>query len=57
MEERIKQYAETLPGSKGIGKAYHNNTLSLIRYADDFVIVHEDLTVVTRCREIFSEWL
>ncbi len=31
--------------------------LSLIRYADDFVILHEDITVVQRCMEIISEWL
>jgi RNA-directed DNA polymerase len=29
----------------------------LIRYADDFVILHENITVVQRCREIISEWL
>ncbi|MBG1260631.1 group II intron reverse transcriptase/maturase [Nostoc sp. BAE] len=29
----------------------------LIRYADDFVILHEDITVVQRCTEIISEWL
>ncbi len=53
MEERIKQYAETLPGRK-----HHNrNSLSLIRYADDFVILHEDITVVQRIRDIISEWL
>jgi RNA-directed DNA polymerase len=32
-------------------------TPQLIRYADDFVILHEDITVVQRCREIISEWL
>ncbi|HEY9692863.1 MAG TPA: group II intron reverse transcriptase/maturase [Oculatellaceae cyanobacterium] len=53
MEERIKQVAETLPGNK-----YKNRkSLSLIRYADDFVILHEDITVVQRCSEIISEWL
>jgi len=31
--------------------------VTLIRYADDFVILHEDITVVQRCREIISEWL
>jgi len=36
----------------------HDNrcSLSLIRYADD-LIMHEDITVVQRCREIISEWL
>ncbi|MHC5833449.1 MAG: reverse transcriptase domain-containing protein, partial [Nostoc sp.] len=53
MEERIKQYAETLKGRKRDNR----RSLSLIRYADDFVILHENLTVVQRCREIISEWL
>jgi len=53
MEERIKQVAETLPR----GKRDNRKALSLIRYADDFVILHEDLTVVQRCKAIISEWL
>lgn len=53
MEERIKRHAETLKGSKRDNRS----NLSLIRYADDFVILHEDVTVVQRCREIISEWL
>jgi RNA-directed DNA polymerase len=32
-------------------------SLSLIRYADDFVVLHEDKAVVQRCREIISDWL
>ncbi|KAB8321246.1 group II intron reverse transcriptase/maturase [Tolypothrix campylonemoides VB511288] len=57
MEERIKQFADTLPTRGGFGKRDNRKSLSLIRYADDFVILHEDLTVVQRCREIISEWL
>ncbi|WP_228012943.1 group II intron reverse transcriptase [Nostoc edaphicum] len=53
MEERIKQYAETLKG----WKQKNRKALSLIRYADDFVILHENITVVQRCKEIISEWL
>lgn len=53
MENRIKQYAETLKGSKRDNR----RALSLIRYADDFVVLHENITVVQRCREIISEWL
>ncbi|HEY9691705.1 MAG TPA: group II intron reverse transcriptase/maturase [Oculatellaceae cyanobacterium] len=53
MEERIKQVANTLPGNKRDNR----QALSLIRYADDFVILHEDITVVQRCKEIISEWL
>ncbi|MFZ1026342.1 MAG: group II intron maturase-specific domain-containing protein, partial [Limnoraphis robusta] len=32
-------------------------SLTLIRYADDFVILHEDINAVQRCKEIISEWL
>jgi RNA-directed DNA polymerase len=53
MEERIKQFAETLKGKKRDNR----NALSLIRYADDFVIIHEDLNVVKKCQEIIAEWL
>jgi RNA-directed DNA polymerase len=57
MEEQIKQFAETLPTRNGKGKRDNRNSLSLIRYADDFVILHEDITVVQRCKEIISGWL
>ncbi|VXD23843.1 group II intron reverse transcriptase/maturase [Planktothrix paucivesiculata] len=53
MEERVKRYAETLKG----GKRTNRKSLSLIRYADDFVIIHEDLSVVKKCQEIIDDWL
>jgi RNA-directed DNA polymerase len=55
MEERVKQYAKTLKGNKS--KVNNRSALSLIRYADDFVIIHEDLSVVKKCQEIIAEWL
>lgn len=33
------------------------NPPNIIRYADDFVVLHEDKSVVQRCREMISEWL
>ena len=53
MEERIKEFARTLKGNK---KA-NQDSLSLIRYADDFVIIHEDLGVIKSCQQIIEEWL
>ena len=53
MEEKVMQYAETLKGCK----ANNRQALSLIRYADDFVIMHENLSVVMKCQEIIAEWL
>lgn len=29
----------------------------VIRYADDFVILHEDLSTVQKCQEIIADWL
>ena len=53
MEERIKEYAATWKGKKRDNK----NSLSLIRYADDFVIIHEKLEVIEECQKIISDWL
>jgi len=53
MEERVKQFAETLKGQKRSNR----EALSLIRYADDFVIIHKDLNVVKKCQEIIANWL
>jgi len=55
MEERIKQYAVTLKG--GLSKYNNRQALSLIRYADDFVIIHEDINVILKSQEIITEWL
>ncbi|MEA5601968.1 group II intron reverse transcriptase/maturase [Nostoc sp. UHCC 0252] len=62
MEERIKKFAKTLDMKKSTGKGQVSwqvkcKSLTLVRYADDFVILHKDITVVQRCREIISEWL
>ncbi len=61
IETRIKQefpdmnytMRETWFHSKGT----HFKPPNIIRYADDFVILHENKAVVQRCREIISEWL
>ncbi|MBE9161007.1 group II intron reverse transcriptase/maturase [Tychonema sp. LEGE 06208] len=53
MEARVMQYAETLKGKKRDNRY----ALGLIRYADDFVIIHEDLNVVLKCKEIIADWL
>jgi RNA-directed DNA polymerase len=56
MEERIKkEFPKRDTSIKGKRITY--NAAQLIRYADDFVILHEDITVVQRCRDIISEWL
>jgi len=63
-KELLTKYAQQL----GLGKEVEilNNEefgrkrtteVSLIRYADDFVILHKDLAVVQGCQRIISDWL
>ncbi|QIR37254.1 group II intron reverse transcriptase/maturase [Tolypothrix sp. PCC 7910] len=56
MEKRIK---ESFPrrGTIKNGERIFYNAAHLVRYADDFVILHEDITVVQKCKEIIFEWL
>ena len=61
MEEHIKKFSETLEMRDDRGRminyAHKRSSLNLIRYADDFVILHQNHSVVQSCREIISEWL
>ncbi len=34
-----------------------NKVANLIRYADDFVILHPDITVIHKCQQVVAEWL
>ena len=53
MEECLNKFAETLKGRKRDNKY----ALSIIRYADDFVILHEDIKVVLQAKTVIQEWL
>jgi len=49
MENRVKQV---------VGNTINQRKeISLIRYADDFVIIHKDIEVVIACQKIIAEWL
>ncbi|WP_375509693.1 group II intron reverse transcriptase/maturase [uncultured Nostoc sp.] len=61
IEERIKQAFPEMSHTRR-ETWYHKKgtefkSPNIIRYADDFVILHENKAVVQRCREIISEWL
>jgi RNA-directed DNA polymerase len=63
MEKMLMEFAKTLdmrrndkPNSQ-ISWQQKVKSLTFVRYADDFVLIHKDLTVVQRCREKISEWL
>ncbi len=63
MENMLMEFAKTLdmrrkskPNSQ-IGWKEKVKSLTFIRYADDFLLIHSNLNVVQRCRELISEWL
>lgn len=51
--EAVKQFACSLAGNK----RDNERAISLIRYADDFVILHEDLEMVKACQTVIENWL
>lgn len=53
LENRLKQFAASLPGRK----KDNINSLTMVRYADDFVVLHPDISVITRIKQIVAEWL
>jgi len=55
MENMVKTFAETLKG-KG-SRTNKRDAISLIRYADDFVVLHENLEVIKQCQEKINSWL
>jgi len=62
LEEYIKQWAETWKGYKDenghrLGKSTKRQTISLIRYADDFVVLHKDKSVIQQAKGLITNWL
>jgi len=62
LEERIKTYAESLKrksksGHRWLGPQAKRDLLGYIRYADDFVILHDEREVVEECKNITEQFL
>jgi len=53
MEIELKKFASTWKGRKN----RNESSLSIIRYADDFVILHKDIERITQCKKIIENWL
>jgi RNA-directed DNA polymerase len=47
----------SFPDKKRINGQYQNWKPQVVRYADDFVILHPDKTVIEECKIIASKWL
>ena len=61
MINMIKEYAKTLilrdKNGEKISPSRSVKSLTLIRYADDFLVFHNNLEVIYKCRDLISLWL
>ncbi|MDJ0718951.1 MAG: group II intron reverse transcriptase/maturase [Prochloraceae cyanobacterium] len=62
IEEKLNQYALTLnhlkhPNGRKYDRKQRVRSLTYIRYADDFIVLHEEKTVIENCKQIIREWL
>ncbi|NEQ39899.1 MAG: group II intron reverse transcriptase/maturase [Okeania sp. SIO3I5] len=53
MEKVVKDYARSLPGKKD----KNEQQISLIRYAEDFVILHPEIEVIQNCKALIEKFL
>jgi RNA-directed DNA polymerase len=62
LEKMLMGYAENAKGwrslrGSNLSKRDRVKSLSFIRYADDFVLIHKDKNIVLECKELISAWL
>lgn len=58
MENHIKEWIQTKPlNNTQRGKKAKSQSISLIRYADDFVILHYDKQIIEEAKDVISKWL
>ena len=57
LETYISKVPLRYPNGRSMKKEDKINSLTYIRYADDFVVLHSEKAVILKCREIISQWL
>ena len=56
LEDLIKESFPRKQGHRG-GKYWESRTPNIIRYADDFVVLHKDIEVIKQCKSLIETWL
>ncbi len=57
LKEWIKNKTIRCPRGKPLPKSKKEQSLGVIRYADDFLILHKDLEIINEAKEITKQWL
>lgn len=61
LEQRLKEFSTSFDMKRGNGyqlSACHKaQSLAVIKYADDFVVIHKDKEAVLKCKTVVIDWL
>lgn len=57
LENHLKQFITNFPAPTGRGTLAKQKALSIVRYADDFVIIHVDKQILEKCIDETKIWL
>jgi len=57
LEEYIKQWTENLKIEGIAGRNIKRQSIALIKYADDFVVLHKDKSVIQQAKGLIKNWL
>lgn len=57
LKEQVKDIPMVWASGESIRPSRRSETLGVVRYADDFVVLHHDLEVILKCRDAISTWL
>lgn len=56
MEKLLDNHVENIP-FQGLSRRDRIKALGFVRYADDFVVIHEDINILIQCKQVLTEWL
>ena len=57
IKELVCQYKILSPSGRPMNTKDKRQSVSLIRYADDFLIIHDDIDILNKCIEVITQWL
>ena len=57
LKEWVTQFPAYNPGKSLLSKKARSSRLTLVRYADDFVLLHPEESVINKAKVLLSKWL
>ena len=57
LKRDLLQYSKSKSGAKRKREGKYMTAISIIKYADDFVVLHESKDIILKAREFIADWL